>query len=69
MALTIGRIRQVAGRSLSCLDGCGVEAFAGPEGYVDESDQDGCLDQGDDHTGEGFAGGNPKTPMATAMAS
>ena len=42
------------------LDGFGVEAFAGPEGDVDESDEDGYFDERADHAGEGFAGGDPE---------
>ena len=46
--VAFGRIRQVSGRSLGCLYGFGVEPFAGPEGYVDESDEDGYFDEGAD---------------------
>jgi hypothetical protein len=40
----------------------------GPEGHVDQSDEDGYLDQRADDPGEGLAGGGAEVPMATAMA-
>ena len=33
----------------------GIEAFARPEGDVDEADEDGDFDEGPDYAGEGFS--------------